>query len=279
MHYPPKSKVTIVYVVLAQSVPDILRKRDEAIDAGRPVPFDRLLVMAAPVDQTHDFSTANEPKELSALWSTTRWKRKTTYNKFAARCFPKVVVSSDSDDDDDGFTEIDRGGVLDSLDVTDEELSGNGTSIETMTSTEWNDKGGIVTLPTRYDVRDGVISPIDSDPSLFARLRLRSTSSHLSTSGASCDADDEFDGDGGDLNIGLSSFFFLYFNFNFCFLRAAIKPNTKLIFSETPTNPTLNLVDIEAVSAIAKEHGIVHCVDATFATPVICRPLDHGAIR
>ena len=55
---PPKSKVTIVYVVLAQSVPDILRKRDEAIDAGRPVPFDRLLVMAAPVDQTHDFSTA-----------------------------------------------------------------------------------------------------------------------------------------------------------------------------------------------------------------------------
>ena len=60
-------------------------------------------------------------------------------------------------------------------------------------------------------------------------------------------------------------------------VRAAIKPNTKLIFSETPTNPTLNLVDIEAVSAIAKEHGIVHCVDATFATPVICRPLDHGA--
>jgi cystathionine gamma-lyase len=60
-------------------------------------------------------------------------------------------------------------------------------------------------------------------------------------------------------------------------VRAAIKPNTKLIFSETPTNPTLNLVDIEAVSAIAKEHGIIHCVDATFATPVMCRPLDHGA--
>jgi cystathionine gamma-lyase len=60
-------------------------------------------------------------------------------------------------------------------------------------------------------------------------------------------------------------------------VRAHIKPNTKLIFSETPTNPTLNLVDIEAISDIAKEHGIVHCVDATFATPVICRPLDHGA--
>ena len=60
-------------------------------------------------------------------------------------------------------------------------------------------------------------------------------------------------------------------------IRKHIKPNTKLIFSETPTNPTLNLVDIDAVSAIAKEHGIVHCVDATFATPVICRPIDHGA--
>ena len=60
-------------------------------------------------------------------------------------------------------------------------------------------------------------------------------------------------------------------------VRAAIKPNTKLIFSETPTNPTLNLVDIEAISAIANEHDIVHCVDSTFATPVICRPLDHGA--
>ena len=60
-------------------------------------------------------------------------------------------------------------------------------------------------------------------------------------------------------------------------VRAAIQPNTKLIFSETPTNPTLALVDLEAVSAIANEHGIVHCVDATFATPVICRPIDHGA--
>merc|ERR1719460_1655125 len=60
-------------------------------------------------------------------------------------------------------------------------------------------------------------------------------------------------------------------------IKKSIKPNTKLIFSETPANPLLTLCDIEAVSAIAKEGGAKHVVDATFATPVICRPLDHGA--
>uniref|UniRef100_A0A7S2F0D0 plant cystathionine gamma-synthase n=1 Tax=Alexandrium andersonii TaxID=327968 RepID=A0A7S2F0D0_9DINO len=60
-------------------------------------------------------------------------------------------------------------------------------------------------------------------------------------------------------------------------IRKAVKPNTKLIFSETPANPLLSLCDIEAISKIAKEAGAKHVVDATFATPVICRPLDHGA--
>jgi cystathionine beta-lyase/cystathionine gamma-synthase len=59
-------------------------------------------------------------------------------------------------------------------------------------------------------------------------------------------------------------------------VKAAIKPNTKLIFSETPTNPQLRLVDLEAVSKLAKEIGAVHACDSTFATPVILRPLDHG---
>lgn len=59
-------------------------------------------------------------------------------------------------------------------------------------------------------------------------------------------------------------------------VRKAIKPNTKLIFSETPANPLLTLTDLEAVSAIAKEHGCFHVCDATFATPVMVRPLDHG---
>ena len=56
----------------------------------------------------------------------------------------------------------------------------------------------------------------------------------------------------------------------------AIKPNTKLIFSESPTNPTLKIADLGAISEIAKEHGIVHVCDSTFATPYIMRPLDHG---
>jgi cystathionine beta-lyase/cystathionine gamma-synthase len=59
-------------------------------------------------------------------------------------------------------------------------------------------------------------------------------------------------------------------------IKAALKPNTRLIFSESPTNPQLRLVDLEAVSAIAKEHGCYHVCDSTFATPVIMRPLDHG---
>ena len=57
----------------------------------------------------------------------------------------------------------------------------------------------------------------------------------------------------------------------------SIKPNTKLIFSETPTNPTLTLADLDAISAIAKKHGVLHVCDSTFATPYITRPLDHGA--
>ncbi|KAK1735968.1 cystathionine beta-lyase [Skeletonema marinoi] len=60
-------------------------------------------------------------------------------------------------------------------------------------------------------------------------------------------------------------------------VEAAIKPNTKLIFSESPTNPTLTLADLDAISEIAQKHGILHVCDSTFATPYVCRPLDHGA--
>lgn len=56
----------------------------------------------------------------------------------------------------------------------------------------------------------------------------------------------------------------------------AIKPNTKLIFSESPTNPTLKIADLSAISEIAKDRGIIHVCDSTFATPYIMRPLDHG---
>ena len=60
-------------------------------------------------------------------------------------------------------------------------------------------------------------------------------------------------------------------------VRAAIQPNTRLIFTETPANPTLKLTDIAAISEIAKEKGIPHAVDNTFLTPYYQRPIELGA--
>lgn len=57
----------------------------------------------------------------------------------------------------------------------------------------------------------------------------------------------------------------------------AVRPNTKMIFLETPTNPGLALVDIEFVNAIAKKHKLLLNVDNCFATPVGQRPIDLGA--
>ncbi len=59
--------------------------------------------------------------------------------------------------------------------------------------------------------------------------------------------------------------------------KAAIKPNTKMFFFETPANPTMDVVDIRAVSALAREHGILSVVDNAFATSALQRPLDLGA--
>jgi cystathionine gamma-lyase len=59
-------------------------------------------------------------------------------------------------------------------------------------------------------------------------------------------------------------------------IAAAIKPNTKMIWVETPTNPLLRIVDLSAVAAIAKQHGLISVCDNTFASPYIQRPLDHG---
>jgi len=59
-------------------------------------------------------------------------------------------------------------------------------------------------------------------------------------------------------------------------VAAACRPNTKLVFSETPANPTLTLTDLAAVSAVARARGALHCCDATFATPLMLRPLALG---
>jgi cystathionine beta-lyase/cystathionine gamma-synthase len=60
-------------------------------------------------------------------------------------------------------------------------------------------------------------------------------------------------------------------------VEAAIGPDTRMLWIETPTNPMLSIVDIEAVCAIARKHGILTVVDNTFASPFLQNPLDLGA--
>ena len=59
--------------------------------------------------------------------------------------------------------------------------------------------------------------------------------------------------------------------------EAAVRPNTKVFFFETPANPTMDVADLEAICGIAKKHGIVSVVDNAFATPALQRPLEFGA--
>jgi cystathionine gamma-lyase len=60
-------------------------------------------------------------------------------------------------------------------------------------------------------------------------------------------------------------------------LKAALKPNTRMIWAETPTNPMLKLVDLAKVAAFAKKHGLILVVDNTFCSPMLQRPLEYGA--
>ena len=60
-------------------------------------------------------------------------------------------------------------------------------------------------------------------------------------------------------------------------LRAAFKPNTKAVFGETIANPALTVFDIEKFAKIAHENNVPLIVDNTFPTPVLCRPIEHGA--
>ena len=59
--------------------------------------------------------------------------------------------------------------------------------------------------------------------------------------------------------------------------RNAVRPQTKLFFLETPSNPTLRLIDLDGVGAIAREAGVKLIVDNVFATPLLQKPLKHGA--
>jgi len=60
-------------------------------------------------------------------------------------------------------------------------------------------------------------------------------------------------------------------------VRAALRPNTKLIYVETPSNPAMKVTDLAAVAAIARRHGCLMAVDNTFASPYLQKPLDLGA--
>jgi O-succinylhomoserine sulfhydrylase len=64
---------------------------------------------------------------------------------------------------------------------------------------------------------------------------------------------------------------------NFDTFEAAIKPNTKIIYLETPTNPGLDIFDLEAIGKIANKRKIILIVDNCFATPLIQRPIEFGA--
>ncbi|MBI3676832.1 MAG: PLP-dependent transferase [Proteobacteria bacterium] len=59
-------------------------------------------------------------------------------------------------------------------------------------------------------------------------------------------------------------------------VEKALKPNTKMIWVETPTNPLLKLADLASIAALAKKRGIVTVSDNTFASPYVQRPLEHG---
>ena len=60
-------------------------------------------------------------------------------------------------------------------------------------------------------------------------------------------------------------------------LKAALRPNTRMIWAETPTNPMLKLVDLAKVRAFARRHGLLFVVDNTFCSPILQRPIEHGA--
>ena len=59
--------------------------------------------------------------------------------------------------------------------------------------------------------------------------------------------------------------------------RKAITPKTRLLYGETLGNPRINVLDLAAVARIAHEHGLPLMIDNTFATPYLCRPIEHGA--
>jgi cystathionine beta-lyase/cystathionine gamma-synthase len=60
-------------------------------------------------------------------------------------------------------------------------------------------------------------------------------------------------------------------------VQAALRPSTKMLYVETPTNPTMNVTDLAAMGAIARDRKLTFVVDNTFLSPYLQRPIEHGA--
>jgi cystathionine beta-lyase/cystathionine gamma-synthase len=58
--------------------------------------------------------------------------------------------------------------------------------------------------------------------------------------------------------------------------ESAIRPNTKILYVESPTNPTVRVVDLEKIAALARKHNLITAIDSTFSTPINCRPAEWG---
>lgn len=63
---------------------------------------------------------------------------------------------------------------------------------------------------------------------------------------------------------------------NLAAIEAAIRPNTRMLWVESPTNPLLTVLDLSAVAALARKHKLISVMDNSFATPILQRPLEHG---
>src|SRR5690606_7090995 len=69
-----------------------------------------------------------------------------------------------------------------------------------------------------------------------------------------------------------------YFNVNEPdMIESLITPNTKILYAETPTNPAIDIIDLDLLGSIAKKHNLILIIDNCFATPYLQQPIKHGA--
>ena len=136
--------------------------------------------------------------------------------------------------------------------------------------------------PTRKILED-TIAQLEGGKAGFAfatGIAAEATAMHLLKAGDHVISGDDVYGGTYRLFQDVMSNFGLEFTFvrmnNRQAIEDAIKPNTKMLWLETPSNPLLNIVDIEMAVAVAKEHNLMTVMDNTFATPYFLRPIEYG---